>query len=110
MITGGHELPNEHVIHCLGPVYGRDTPEDELLAACYRNALAKAEQTGIGSVGFPAISTGAFGYPMREAAEVMLGTFGRELPQRELRLVRVVLHGVEALEIHREVAKLTLDG
>lgn len=72
VITGGHDLPNPHVIHCLGPVYGRDTPEDELLADCYRNALRLAEEHEIDSVAFPAISTGAFGYPTREAAVVSL--------------------------------------
>ncbi|MEW5935275.1 MAG: macro domain-containing protein, partial [Bacillota bacterium] len=44
VITGGHNLPNRYVIHCLGPVYGRDEPSDQLLATCYRNALRLAEE------------------------------------------------------------------
>src|SRR5918911_1021110 len=74
VITGGHDLPNRHVIHVLGPVYGSDKPEAELLAACYRNALGIAEENGVESVAFPAISTGAFGYPVEEATEVALRT------------------------------------
>ncbi len=74
VITGAHNLPNRHVIHCLGPVYGRDEPSDGLLADCYRNALQLAEQLGLRSVAFPSLSTGAFGYPMEEAAEVALRT------------------------------------
>lgn len=45
VISGGHNLPNAHVIHCLGPVYGRDEPSDQLLASCYRKALELAEHT-----------------------------------------------------------------
>ena len=60
-MTGAHELPNRHVIHCLGPVYGSDEPADELLASCYREALKVADGAGLRSVGLPAISTGAFG-------------------------------------------------
>src|SRR3712207_8008439 len=57
VMTGGHDLPNRHVIHTLGPLYGRDSPEAELLANCYRNSLALAEEGGIDSIAFPAIST-----------------------------------------------------
>src|SRR6056297_3607411 len=47
VISGGHNLPNSYVIHCLGPVYGRDKPEEELLANCYRRALELAEEKDI---------------------------------------------------------------
>ena len=81
VITGAHNLPNRHVIHCLGPVYGRDNPSDQLLADCYRNALRRAEENNISSVGFPAISTGAFGYPLEAAARIALGTVMEEAPK-----------------------------
>ncbi len=55
VITEAFALPNRHVIHCLGPVYGRDRPEAELLADCYRNALELAEQHGLASIAFPAL-------------------------------------------------------
>jgi len=103
VVTGGHGLPNRHVIHVLGPVYGRDEPSDELLAAGYRNALARAEERGIASVAFPAISTGVFGYPMREAAGVALRTVLAEAPRlRSVRHVRFVLHAEGDLAVHRE--------
>ncbi|MEX0730575.1 MAG: macro domain-containing protein [Aquisalimonadaceae bacterium] len=70
VITPGFDLPNAYVIHCLGPVHGLDHPADRLLAACYENALRLAHREGIRSIGFPAISTGAFGYPPEDAAHV----------------------------------------
>jgi O-acetyl-ADP-ribose deacetylase len=89
------------VIHVLGPVHGRDVPSDELLAACYRRALARAEEAGLRSIGLPAVSTGAFGYPLAEAAEVALGTVRDEAPGlRSVRLVRFVLFDRRALEAH----------
>ncbi|MGY4691354.1 macro domain-containing protein [Salibacterium sp. K-3] len=66
--TEAFNLPNDYVIHCLGPVYGRDRPEEELLRACYRNALHRAEEHHIQSIAFPSISTGSFGYPVEAAA------------------------------------------
>jgi len=109
VITGGHRLPNRYVIHCLGPRYGIDEPSAELLASCYRNALSLAEERGITSIAFPAISTGVFGYPMREAAEVALRTVIEMAPQlKSIRLIRFVLWDEEALRIHEEtLARLT---
>ena len=80
VITGGHNLLNKHVIHCLGPVYGKDEPADVFLADCYRNALRVAEEHKIRSVAFPAISTGIFGYPVEEAAQIALKTVVETLP------------------------------
>lgn len=98
VITGAHELPNRHVIHCLGPVYGHDQPEAQLLADCYRNALDRAAEADLRSVAFPAISTGAFGYPLEEAAEVALDAAGEWLrthPESSLQLLRFVLYSAE---------------
>lgn len=101
VITGGHGLPNRFVVHALGPVYGRDRPEAELLAACYRNSLTLADENGASSIAFPAISTGVFGYPVEEAAEVALGTVGEEAGKlRNVRLVRFVLFDRRYLETH----------
>lgn len=92
VLTGGHNLPNRWVIHCLGPVYGIDRPEDQLLADCYRNALKLADEHGIERLAFPALSTGAFGYPAEEAAEVCAATLEVTLPTlHKVRLVRFVL-------------------
>lgn len=99
VMTGAHRLPNRHVIHCLGPVHGRDEAAAELLAACYRNALRLAEEAGLGSIAFPAISTGAFGYPFEAAARIALGTIADEAPRlSRLRRVRLVLFHAADLE------------
>ena len=104
VITGGHNLPNRHVIHCLGPVYGRDEPADRLLAACYRNALALAERHGLASVAFPAISTGVFGYPMEAAARVALRTVLDEIPRlSSVKYIRFVLYGPSDATVHTRV-------
>ncbi len=101
VITAGFRLPNAHVIHCLGPVYGRDRPAAGLLAACYRNSLRLADEHRLRSVAFPAISTGAFGYPTEEAAEVALRTVLEEAPRlAAVRRVRFVLHGRADFDIH----------
>lgn len=107
VITGAHDLPNKHVIHCLGPVYGRDEPADRLLADCYTHALRLAEEHGLHSIAFPALSTGAFGYPLQEAARIAVTTVAAELPRlrhlRHLRRVRFVLFDQAALDAHRSV-------
>jgi O-acetyl-ADP-ribose deacetylase (regulator of RNase III) len=112
VVTSGHNLPNRYVIHALGPVYGQDHPEAELLANCYRNSLAIAEERGISSVAFPALSTGVFGYPKREAAEVALGTVIAEAESlRSVRLVRFVLFGEEDRQVYEDtLARLLGEG
>lgn len=104
VITGAHQLPNEYVIHCLGPVYGRDKPEDRLLSNCYKNALELAEEEGIKSIAFPSISTGAFGYPMEDAARVAFTTVAQVAENLEVvELVRFVLFDQKALQVHQQV-------
>lgn len=110
VITGGHNLPNEYVIHCLGPVYGRDKPEDELLANCYRNALKRAEEEDVESIAFPAISTGAFGYPTEAAARVALSTIQEEAEHLEsVNTIRFVLFGEDDYNIHQKVMEEIFD-
>ncbi|OLE51751.1 MAG: O-acetyl-ADP-ribose deacetylase [Acidobacteria bacterium 13_1_20CM_3_53_8] len=71
VITTAGNLPARYVIHTVGPIYGmQDGREAELLAACYRNSLALAAEHALASIAFPSISTGAFGYPRAEAAQV----------------------------------------
>lgn len=101
VITSAHRLPNEFVIHCLGPVYGHDRPEPELLASCYREALHLADTNDVEGIAFPAISTGAFGYPMDEAAQVALGSVVEAAPElHHVRRVRFVLRDARALGTH----------
>jgi O-acetyl-ADP-ribose deacetylase len=74
-ITRGYRLPAKHVIHAVGPVWhGGDQHEDALLASCYRRGLELCEASGLGSVAFPAISTGVYGFPADRAAGVAVRT------------------------------------
>jgi O-acetyl-ADP-ribose deacetylase len=71
VITTAGKMTARHVIHTVGPVYGRGgSDKAELLAACYRNSLVLAAENGLRSIAFPAISTGVYGYPLDEAATV----------------------------------------
>ncbi len=125
-ITGGHRLRARYVIHTVGPVYGRQPalaarPAEgragrpggghaaELLASCYRECLDLAERHGISSIAFPAISTGAYGYPMDEAARVALTTVIDVLPTLQVvRLVRFVLYNQAAFRAYEnELRRLT---
>jgi O-acetyl-ADP-ribose deacetylase (regulator of RNase III) len=72
-LTGAGRLPVRHVIHAVGPVWrGGDAGEPELLASCYRRAIELAAEHGDARVAFPAISTGVYGYPLAEAAQVAI--------------------------------------
>jgi O-acetyl-ADP-ribose deacetylase len=104
VLTSGHDLPNRCVVHCLGPVYGRDKPEAELLASCYSKALDLAERQAIESIAFPALSTGAFGYPPAAAAEVALSRVTGIIPRlRSVKRIRFVLFDESSVEVYREV-------
>lgn len=79
-ITGGHRLPARHVIHTAGPVYRRGAHgEPALLAACYRRCLELAQAHQVGSIAFPCISTGIYGYPIADAAEIAIDSVRRHL-------------------------------
>ena len=104
VITGGHNLPNKHVIHCLGPVYGKDEPADIFLASCYCNTLRVAEEHGIRSVAFPAVSTGIFGYPVEEAAQIALDTVFNKLPHLStVNHIRFVLFSKADLNLYERL-------
>ena len=104
VITGGHNLPNRYVIHCLGPVYGQDEPSDQLLTACYRNALNLAEKHEIDAIAFPAISTGAFGYPAADAAQIALQTITEQAPKLEyVKKIRIVLFNQADYDVYRHL-------
>ena len=97
-ITGGGNLKARYVIHTVGPVY-RDGlhREPELLASCYRESLKLASAKGIKSLAFPSISTGAYGYPLPEAALIALKTVKAYLAEHpEIERVRFVLFGQAA--------------
>lgn len=97
-ITRGYNLPARFVIHTVGPVWnGGGSDEDESLAACYRNSLILAEKNRVKSIAFPAISTGAYGFPPERAARIAVQTVrdflaAHPLPEK----VVFVCHGDEA--------------
>ena len=73
-ITKGYWLAARWIIHTVGPIWrGGKNGEDDLLACCYRNSFALAEQHGIESIAFPAISAGAYGFPMERSCRIALG-------------------------------------
>ncbi len=98
-ITGGGRLPAKHVIHAVGPVYDGTPRSAELLASAVRSGLALADTHDLKSIALPAISTGIFGYPMEEAARVMLSAAVAYL-EGTTGLERVVfcLYGQHALD------------
>lgn len=90
-ITLGYALPAKWVIHTVGPVWrGGARGEEDLLARCYRNSLALAAAHGIRSIVFPAISTGAYGFPAERAARIALDAVASFLAQDD-RIERVLL-------------------
>ncbi len=101
VITTAGLLPARHVIHTVGPVWGREGGrEAELLAACYRNSLALAVASGLKTIAFPSISTGAYGYPLGEAAAVSSGAVAEFLRGEDfLSEVRLVFFSEGGLEV-----------
>ncbi len=87
-ITPGFKLPAKFVIHTVGPVY-RDGEhgEPEKLANCYRNSLALAAESGCRSIAFPCISTGVYGYPIEDAAEIAVREAGAFLKAHDIEVV-----------------------
>jgi O-acetyl-ADP-ribose deacetylase len=107
VISPAFGLPNKRIIHCLGPVYNIDKPSDELLARCFRNALWIADEEKLASVGFPAISTGAFGYPLEEAAEVTADAIHSVISDlANVALIRMVLFSDKDLEVFRRAFRM----
>jgi O-acetyl-ADP-ribose deacetylase len=104
-LTGGGRLAARHVIHAVGPFY-RDGlhGEPELLASAYRRSLEVAVEHGLRSIAFPSISTGAYRYPIAEAAPIALGTVAAFLDEHPGRLdvVRFVLYGTRDLAVYSE--------
>jgi len=90
LTTAGH-LPARFVAHTVGPIWGRDEPAATLLASCYRNCLALADEQALESLAFPAISTGVHGYPKDRAAAVASQAIADALGKtRSIRSVQLV--------------------
>ena len=101
--TTAGALPAEWVFHAVGPIYhGGGHGEPELLRSCYETCLRLAEERGVRAISFPAISTGVYGYPMREAAEIAIKAAGEHLlaGNTGVREIVLVLAGEEAYRHH----------
>lgn len=107
VITTGGNLKAKYVIHTVGPIY-RDGQHNEpgLLENAYKNSLKLASSKGIKSIAFPSISTGAYGYPLEDAAEIALKTATSYLKERtDIELIRFVLFGQKTCEVYEKVLK-----
>jgi O-acetyl-ADP-ribose deacetylase (regulator of RNase III) len=113
-ITTGGRLRAKYVIHTVGPVYWREGAERaaELLSSAYRRSLEVAVENGVRSVAFPSISTGAYGYPLEEAAPIALKTalaFLSAQPESGVKLVRFVLYGRLAYQVYQRALASLVD-
>ena len=104
-ITRGYNLPARHVIHTVGPIWrGGNNGEPEKLASCYRKSMEVAVANGVQTIAFPAISTGVYGYPKKEAAQIAINqvlTCLDKMP--EIKNVTFVLLGLENYDIYTSI-------
>ena len=89
-ITKGYNLKAKYVIHTVGPIYSNDPSDPIKLADCYRNSLNLAKEYGIHSIAFPSISTGVYGYPLKEATEVVVKTVSKWLDDNQDYNIKVI--------------------
>jgi O-acetyl-ADP-ribose deacetylase (regulator of RNase III) len=107
VITSGGNLPAKYVIHTVGPVYrGGEQGEPEKLASCHRECIRLADEHGLQSLSFPAISTGAYGYPVSEAAVIALcSTLASLEAAKSLGMIRFVLFDIVTLRAYTRVVE-----
>jgi O-acetyl-ADP-ribose deacetylase (regulator of RNase III) len=101
-ITPGFELPSKFVIHAVGPMWrGGTAKEPDLLTSAYRSALTLAENNGVRSIAFPAISTGIYGFPLQQATDIAVATV-RSHPASAIEQVIFACFNLEALQAYRQ--------
>lgn len=111
-ITKGYNLPAKYVIHTVGPIYGKENgKEAELLTSCYKNSLLLAKKHKIKTIAFPAISTGVYGYPKKEAARIAIETIKDFVKNNDwFKEIRLVVFSNETYRIYQELLRsLTKD-
>jgi O-acetyl-ADP-ribose deacetylase (regulator of RNase III) len=109
VITTGGRLKAKHVIHTVGPIYRDHDNDAETLAGCYRESIRLAEKHGLQSISFPSISTGAFGYPVHDAAAIAIASVFEELESAtSVRHFRFVLFDVATLNAYTRAAEKLL--
>ena len=104
-LTKGYRLPARHVIHTVGPIWrGGNNGEPAKLANCYRNSMQIAADNGFATIAFPAISTGVYGYPLQEAAQIAINQVIEclnEMPS--IKKVIFVLFGRKNFDIYTDI-------
>ncbi len=102
-ITKGYRLPAKYVIHTVGPIWqGGRSGEERKLADCYKNSLKIAKEMGLKSIAFPAISTGNYGYPARDAAQIAVRTVLEETTDEKDLRVYLVAYDQATADLYRE--------
>ncbi|MFY9741622.1 MAG: O-acetyl-ADP-ribose deacetylase [Candidatus Sulfotelmatobacter sp.] len=107
VVTTGGNLPAKHVIHTVGPIYrGGSRRESETLESCHRESVRVAEERQLTSLSFPAISTGAFGYPVAEAAAIAVSSTAEALAfAKHVNIIRFVLFDVATLREYSQAGE-----
>jgi len=106
VITKGYKLPAKWIVHTVGPVWASRHEDPEMLSACYNNSLTIADKHNIRSISFPAISTGAFGYPLEEGAEIAVKAVSEVIENlSSVKLIQFVLFDDKAYNIFEEKLK-----
>jgi O-acetyl-ADP-ribose deacetylase (regulator of RNase III) len=106
VITRGYKLPAKWVIHTVGPVWANREEDPEMLSSSYKNSLKLADENDIRSISFPAISTGAFGYPLEEGAEIALKSVREEAEfLSSVKIVQFVLYDDRAYNVFENKLK-----
>ena len=110
-ITVGYRLPARWVIHTVGPVWsGGGRGEDDLLAACYRNSLSLAVESGVRTIAFPAISTGVYGFPLERATAIAVSEVRRFLAEdASIEQLTFVCHGPRAYRVYTATLRQDAD-
>ena len=104
-VTKAYNLDNKYIIHTVGPRYYSDSHPEETLFNCYYNSLLLAESLKVKSIAFPSISTGVFGYPLKEASEICLRAL-ESFPYKNIETVYICLYlDKEALNVFQETFK-----
>lgn len=107
-MTAGYKLPAKYVIHTVGPIYDGDEDDPKLLASCYVNSLELARKNNLHSIVFPNISTGVYGYPKQEAAEIAMNTVGKWLSDHKKYVMHVIMccFDQENFEVYEKIVKM----
>ena len=103
--TKAYRLDNKYIIHTVGPVYYFDSDPKKSLTSCYINSLKLADELGLESIAFPSISTGAYGYPMDEAAEVFAKALSTYTPKTIKRVYMCIYENNYAHRKYEEAIK-----